>query len=121
MKKTLLAIVMSVIMIVMASCGGNRHSKAFNESKEIIDKIIESLKQAETCDDLDMAAFGILGVLGVEGLDAISEAEQKQLSELTEKMQMLMEQKKDELECADENFWDSDDEMPLDEPFDEEE
>ena len=78
MKKAFLAIVMSVIMIVMASCGGNSHSKAFNESKKIIDKISESLKQAKTCDDLDVAAFGILGLLGVEGIDAISETEQQQ-------------------------------------------
>ncbi len=121
MKKAFLAIVMSVIMIVMASCGGNSHSKAFNESKKIIDKISESLKQAKTCDDLDVAAFGILGLLGVEGIDAISETEQQQLSELTEKMQNLMEQKKEELECDDDDFWGSDDETPLDEPFDEEE
>ena len=121
MKKSFLAIVMSVIMIAMASCGGNGHSKAFNDSKKIIDKISESLKQAKTCDDLDMAAFGILGLLGVEGIDAISEQEQKELSDLTDKMEKLMEQKKAEMNCKDDDFWGSDDETPVDEPMDAEE
>lgn len=121
MKKSLLAIVMSIIMIAMASCGGNGHSKAFNESKKIIDKISESVKQAKTCEDLDMAAFGILAILGVEGVDAISEDEQKQLSDLTDKMEKLMEQKKAELNCKDEDFWGDEDETPLDEPLEEEE
>ena len=121
MKKTLLAIVLSVVMIAMASCGGSGHSKAFNEAKKIIDKISESVKQAKSCDDLDMAAFSILGLLSVEGIDAISDAESKELSNLTDKMQKLMEQKKEELSCDDDNFWGSEDEVPLDEPYDEEE
>lgn len=121
MKKTLFAVIMSVIMIGMASCGGNSHSKAFNESKKILDKISESVKQAKTCDDLDMAAFGILGLLGVEGIDAISEAEQKELSDLTDKMEKLMEQKKAEMDCKDDDFWGSEDETPLDEPVEEDE
>ena len=121
MKKVLFAVVMSVIMISMASCGGNSHSKAFNESKKILDNIAESIKQSENCDDLDAAAFGILGLLGVEGIDAISEAEQKELSEITDKMEKLMEQKKAEMDCKDDDFWGSEDETPLDEPFEEDE
>ena len=111
MKKTLLALVMGVIMITMASCGGNNHSKAFNEAKKIMDKITTSVKDAKTCDDLDMAAFGFLGLLGVEGLDALSEEEQKELDE------KLMEERRAELNCKDNSFWDEDeDEVPLDEP-----
>lgn len=121
MKKTFQALIMSVMMIALASCGGNGHSKAFNDCKNIIDKINESVKQAKTCEDLDMAAFSILGILGVEGIDAISEEEQNQLSELTDKMEKLMEQKKTELNCQDEDFWDAEDETPLDEPVEEEE
>lgn len=117
MKKTLLALVMSVIMITMASCSGNNHSKAFNEAKKIMDKITTSVKDAKTCDDLDMAAFGFLGLLGVEGIDALSEAEQKELDEITQKMEKLMEERKAELNCKDDSFWDEDeDEVPLDEP-----
>lgn len=113
MKKSLLALVMSVIMIAMASCGGNNHSKAFNEAKKIMDRITSSIKDAKTCDDLDMAAFGFLGLLGVEGIDALSEAEQKELDEITKKMETLMEEKKAEFDCKDDDFWGSDDETPL--------
>ena len=120
MKKTILAFVMSVIMIAMASCGGGNHSKAFNQSKKILDKINTSIKYAKSCDDLDMAAFSFLGLLGVEGLDAITEAEQKELEELTNKMEKLMEQKRTELNCQEDNLWDFDeDDVPLDEPVEE--
>jgi len=120
MKKTLLALVMSVIMIVMASCGGSSHSKAFNECKKVIDNVSSAVKDAKTCDDLDMAAFGILGMLGVEGVDAMSEAEQNELTELTDKMEKLMEEKKAELNCQDDDFWGEEDEVPVDEPVEEE-
>lgn len=119
MKKTLLAFVMSVIMIAMSSCGGGGHSKAFNEAKKILDKINTSIKDAKSCDDLDMAAFGYLGLLGVEGIDAISAEEQKDLEELTSKMEKVMEQKKTELNCSDNSFWDMDEDVPLDEPVEE--
>ena len=109
MKKTLLVAVMSVIMICMAACGGGNHSKAFNQSKKILDGITESINKAKTCDDLDMAAFGILGMLGVEGIDAMSEAETKELSDLTDKMNELMEKKRAELNCQEDDFWGSDD------------
>ena len=110
MKKTLLVAVMSVIMIAMAACGGGgNHSKAFNQSKKILDNITSSINKAKTCDDLDMAAFGILGMLGVEGIDAMSEAETQELSELTDKMNELMEKKRAELNWKEYDFWSSDD------------
>lgn len=119
MKKTLLAFVMSIIMIAMASCGGNSHTKAFNEAKKILDKINTSIKDAKTCDDLDMAAFSFLGLLGVEGIDQITEAEQKEMEELANKMEKLMEQKKTELNCSDDSSWDMEEDVPVDEPVEE--
>ena len=111
MKKTLLVALMSVIMICMASCGGNKHSKAFNESKKIMDKITESVNKAKNCDDLDMAAFGILGILGVEGVDAMSEEETAELSKMTDKMNELMEKKRAEFDCKEDDFWGSGDDV----------
>lgn len=109
---------MSIIMIGLASCGGNNnHSKAFNESKKVLDGVMEAVEKASTCDDLDMAAFGILGLLGVEGVDAIPEAEQEELTKLTEKIDKAMESKKAELNCKDDSMFDFDDE---DAPADEE-
>ena len=118
MKKTLFAVIMSIIMISLASCGGNKHSKAFNESKSVLDKVMENVEKAETCDDLDMAAFGIFNLLTVEGVDAIPETEQQELTKITEKIDEVMEAKKAEFGCQDEDFFD-DDETPLDEEVEE--
>ena len=121
MKKTLIALVMSVIMISLATCGGgnNKHSKAFNESKKVLDNVMESVNKAKDCDDLDMATFGILGLLAVEGIDAMPQADQEELDELTTKIDKALEQKKAELNCQDDSFFDEED-VPLDEPYEEE-
>ena len=80
MKKTLLVAIMAVIMIAFASCGGNNgHSKAFNQASKIYNNMIEEVNKAKTCDDVDMAAFGVLGLLGVDGIDKLDEAETKEL------------------------------------------
>ena len=109
MKKTLLVLVMSVIMIGLASCGGNdNHSKAFKESKKILDNVTENINKAKTCDDLDMAAFGMLGMLGVEGIEAMPQEEQDELTKISDEMSKVMEKKRAELNCQD-DFWSSDD------------
>ena len=120
MKKSLLVLIMSVIMIGMASCGGNNHSTAFNKAKKIMDNITDNIKKAKTCDDVDMAAFGILGMLGIEGIDALSAEEQAELDKMSEDMNKLMENKKSELNCKDSFFDLDEDDVPLDEPVEEE-
>lgn len=122
MKKTLLALVMSVIMISLASCGGNNgHSKAFNESKKILDNVKEEIQNAKDCDDVDMATWGIIGLLGVEGVDAMPDAEQEELSKITEEIDKVLEAKKAELSCPEDDDWFSEDEdMPMEELFEEE-
>lgn len=121
MKKTLFALVMSIIMIGLASCGGNNgHSKAFNESKKILDNVKEEIQKAKTCDDVDMATFGILGLLGVDGVDAMPEAEQEELSKITDEIDKVLEAKKAELDCKDDDSWFDDDDMPADDLFEEE-
>lgn len=119
MKKTVFALIVCVIMIGFASCGNNnKHSKAFNESKQVLDKVMESVKQSNDCDELDMATFRILGLLGVEGVDEMPEAEQEELSKITEDIEKVLEQKKAEFNCE-EDFFDSD-ELPMDEWTEEE-
>lgn len=119
MKKTLLAVIMGVIMIAFASCGGsnNGHSKAFNEAKKVYDGMMESVEKATTCDDVDMAAFGVLGLLAVDGIDKLDEAETKELEEIGEKFSKAMEDKKAALDCKDDFSWfDDEEEVPADEP-----
>ena len=119
MKKTLLALVMSVIMIGLASCGGNNgHSKAFNESKKILDNVMEGIQKATTCDDVDMAAFGILGLLGVDGVESMPEAEQEELTKITDEMEKVMAEKKAQLDCKEDDSWfNDDDDRPADDLF----
>ena len=120
MKKVLFAVVMSIIMIGLASCGGNKHSKAYNESKKVLESVMEGVEKASTCDDVDMAAFGILGLLGVEGVDAMPEAEQEELSKLTDKIDEVVKTKKAELNCKEDSFFGGDDEeFPMDEEVEE--
>ena len=119
MKKTLLAVIMGIVMISLASCGGNNHSKAFKESKKVLDDVLESVEKAETCDDLDAAVFGIFGLLSVEGVDAIPETEQKELTKITEKIDELMEAKRAEFGCKDEDLIEEED-IPFDEEVEEE-
>lgn len=113
---------MSVIMIGLASCGGNDgHSKAFKESKKILDNVTESIQKSKTCDELDMAAFGMLGMLGVEGIEAMPQSEQDELSKISDEMTKIMEKKREELNCQDSFFSDDDDDSAFDSLFEDEE
>ena len=121
MKKTLFALVMSVIMIGFASCGGsNSGSKAFNDSKKILEDVKEAVQQADNCDDVDMAAFGVLGLLAVEGIENLTEAEQEALGQISEEIEEISNQKKAELNCEEETSYEDED-MPADELIDYEE
>lgn len=118
MKKTLFAVIMSIIVIGLASCG-NKHSKAFNESKGVLDKVLVNIEKAETCEELDMAAFGVFGLLSVDGVDAIPETEQQELSKIVEKIDEIREAKRAEFGCQDEDLLNND-EIPFDEEVEEE-
>ena len=121
MKRILTVFAVAVLLLCTASCHGKKHSKAYNEAKKVLEQVIETVNQAETCEDLDAAAWGILGVLGVEGLDAMPEDEQKQIAELTDKLSTLVDQKNVELNCSEEDsvFFGDDEEVPFDEPVEE--
>ena len=114
---------MSIIMIGLASCGGNNgHSKAFNESKKVLEGVKDGIQKANDCDEVDMATFGILGLLGVEGVEDMPEAEQDELSKISEEIDKVLEAKKAELGCQDDDSWfDDDEDMPYEDLFEEEE
>ena len=75
------------------------------------------VQNANDCDELDMATFGILGLLGVEGIDSMPQAEQEELSKFTEEIDKVLEAKKAELNCQDEMEEEGEsEEMPMEEP-----
>ena len=116
MKKTLFALIMSVIMIGFASCG-SKHSEAFNKSKKILEDAVAAVEKADNCDDLDAAVFtGVFGLLAVEGIDQMPESEAAELETYTEKLDKAYEDKKAKLDCQDDEY-DFDDDMPMDELF----
>ena len=104
---------MSVIMIGFASCGGNSGSKTFNDAKKVLEDVKEAVQQAQTCDDVDMAAFGVLGLLAIEGIENLTEAEQEALGQISEEIEQISNDKKAELGCNEEETYEE--EMPVDE------
>lgn len=118
MKKSLLLAAMGILLCLTACNNSSKHSKAYNEAKEILNKVTELTNKASNCDDLDMAAFSIYGILSVEGVDAVSLEEQNDLSQQMDKLTELMEQKRVKFNCVEEDFLD--DEMPSDAPYEEE-
>lgn len=121
MKKTLLFALLSFIMLGFFACNNDQYSKPYKEAKEILDNITSLTNKAKDCNDLDVAAFGIIGMLSVEGVDSLPEVEQKLLSDQMDKLGELMEQRRAELNCVDETDGiEFDDDFPADAPYDEE-
>ena len=96
MKKVFIVLIMSVIMIGMAACG-EKHSKAFNEAKAVLDNITENVNKAATCDEID--ALTEQRHLNIEGIEAISQEEKDALAKLTEAVDKALDAKKNELDC----------------------
>lgn len=121
MKKSLLFALICIVLMSVASCNHEKHSKAFNECKEIIDKATELSNKATNCEDLDMATFRLRGIYNIEGIDSISEDERALFSEQLDKLLQLVEAKMAEFNCVDlpEESEISDD-LPSDAPYDEE-
>lgn len=121
MKKTLLFALLSFIMLGFFACNNDQYSKPYKEAKEILDNITSLTNKAKDCNDLDVAAFGIIGMLSVEGVDSLPKEEQKLLSDQMDKLGELMEQRRTELNCVDETDGiEFDDDFPADAPYDEE-
>ena len=108
-------------MLGFFACNNDQYSKPYKEAKEILDNITSLTNKAKDCNDLDVAAFGIIGMLSVEGVDSLPEVEQKLLSDQMDKLGELMEQRRAELNCVDETDGiEFDDDFPADAPYDEE-
>lgn len=111
MKKTLLAVVMSVIMIAIASCGGGnsvKHSDAYNAAEKVIKDAIEEVNNAADCDAVDGAQFtAVFGLLMVPDIENLPEEEMKDFEALSEEFTKACADKKAALACPDD--WESDD------------
>ncbi len=102
MKKTLLFALVGIVLLAFTSCGP-KGTKQFNESKATLEQIQKQVEAATTCDEMQMAALGILGI--AFGGDEYAEEEKMTAEEQTTFTQMMddlsakMEAKSTELGC----------------------
>lgn len=112
MKKTLLAVVMGIVMIALAACGGNggsKHSDAYNQAEKLIKNSIEEIEAAADCDAVDNALFSAaFGLMLIPDIDKLAEEENKDFEALSEKFSKTVDDKKAALGCEEED-WGGDD------------
>lgn len=120
MKNTLFALLMGVIMIGLASCGGgNKHSKGYEKSKKVLDEVMVNVEQAKDCEEIEIALAGIMYIYFVE--DSITlQSEREDLSDMLVTVTEVANQKKVAMNCQEEEEF-IDDVMPMEEPLEYEE
>ena len=120
MKNILFALLMGVIMIGLASCGGgNKHSKGYEKSKKVLDEVMVNVEQAKDCEEIEIALAGIMYIYFVE--DSITlQSEREELSDMLVTVTEAANQRKVAMNCQEEEEF-IDDVMPMEEPLEYEE
>ena len=106
MKKLLSIAIAGMMLFAFTQCGGNKGSKEFQESKELIEKLETAVKDAKTCDELQEAALAVLlGGLAMSEYaedEKMTESEKAEIEKLGEKLEEVMENQVKKLGCEDE-------------------
>ena len=113
MKKTLIIALAGLMMFAFTQCGGNstktaKGSKEFKESMELFQKFEKLVNDANTCDELQEAALGLI-FSGLASNDyaeeeRMTEAEKAELEKYGEKFEELFHKKADKLGCEEDDF-----------------
>ena len=118
MKKTIIYALVTIVTIAFASCGP-KESKQFTEQKESAEKISEMISSAKDCDDLSMAALGLLALAFDEDEYAEKEKmtaeESEKFEQITNELIEQLENKSDELRCEEEIEEESDLDIEMEE------
>ena len=118
MKKTIIYALVTIVTIAFASCGP-KESKQFTEQKESAEKISELINAAKDCDDLSMAALGLLALAFDEDEYAEKEKmtaeESEKFEQITNELIEQLENKSDELRCEEEIEEESDLDIEMEE------
>ena len=127
MKKTLIIALAGMMMFAFTQCGGNgkeketKHeqpveeativegSQEFLDNMELLNQMEKSIKDAQTCEELQGAVLGMFGMAMANSQkeyseqEAITEEEQEKLDDLGDELQELIESKVEELGCEEES------------------
>ena len=110
MKKLFILIAMlSLSMFVMAQNSEETHTKPYKEVMAILEEVQEGIQNAKDCDELELAAFGMIALFGVEDIDKVTEAEDNQINKFTAEMDKILKNKKATLNCKDDDFFEKND------------
>ena len=111
MKKTFLIALAGIMMFAFTQCGGGKDSKTtkgskeYQETMEMYEKLEKAVKDANTCDELQEAALGVLfsGLASKDYADEekMTEQEEVKLEEYIEKLSDVVEKKAEKLGCDD--------------------
>lgn len=108
MKKTLIIALSGLMMFAFTQCGGNstktaKGSKEFKESMELFQKFEKMVNDANTCDELQEAALGLLfsGLASNDYAeeDKMTEEEEQKLEDYVEEIGKVIEKKSEKLGC----------------------
>ena len=110
MKKTLIIALVGMMMLAFTQCGGKgneaktaKGSTEYNDNKKMLQDFEKLVKDANTCDELQEAAIGLLfsGLASNDYADdeKITEEEEKKLEEYMEEIGNVIEKKSKELGC----------------------
>ena len=104
MKKTMIFALVATLMFAFASCGNSqKESKQFADQKQKVQEIENMVKEAETCDDLTLAAFGFLALASDDTEyteeEKMTSAEEQEIEKLFEELSNTMGSKAVELGC----------------------
>ena len=133
MKKTLIIALAGLMLFAFTQCGGNGKEKEtksdqaveetttveeattlegtqeFLDNMELFNQIEKSIKDAQTCEELEGAVFGIVGMAMANSQkeyseqESITEEEKEKLDDLGDELQELIESKMEELGCEEDS------------------
>ena len=111
MKKTLMIALAGMMLLAFTQCGGTetkavKGSKEYQETMEVYQQLEKAVNDANTCDELQEAALGLLfsGLASKSYADEekMTEQEEKKVEEYIEKLGNVIEKKSEKLGCNNE-------------------
>ena len=124
MKKTLIIALAGMMLFAFTQCGNNNSKESkeektqveakgtqeFQDNMELFNQIEKSIKDAQNCDELNKAVYGMYEqALSIEQQEyskeeAVTEEEEEKLDKVGEALKNLVETKMKELGCEKDNY-----------------
>ena len=108
-KQYILIAILSMSTFAMAQNSETNHTKPYKDAMAILEQVKEGIQSAKDCDELELAAFGMLELFSVENIDMVTEEEDNLINKFTEEMNKILENKKTALNCKGDDFFEKSD------------